>query len=108
MLCAVQHMLSAFLEKLRLRRKTHLGPNAQAIAARVVCFSLGLFQHRAFGMRCTLFGFFLPLACFSQSAFYQKLHFGAARGSGVCTCRAILHCLFSDAAGTICGHPDFT
>ena len=44
MLCAVQHMLSAFLENLRLRRKTHLAPNAQAIAARVVCFSLGLFN----------------------------------------------------------------
>lgn len=101
-------MLLAFLEILRLRRKTHLAPNAQAIAARVVCFSLGLFQHRAFGMRCTLFGFFLPLACFSQSAFYQKLHFGGARGSGVCTRRTILHCFFGNATGTICGHSDFT
>ena len=108
MLYAVQHMRLAFLEIPQLRRKTHLAPNAQAIASRVVSFSLRMFQHRAFGMRCTLFGFFLPLTCFSQSAFYQKLHFGAARGSGVCTCRAILHCLFSDAAGTICGHPDFT
>ena len=53
MLYAVQHMRSAFLEIPQLRRKTHLAPNAQAIAARAVCFSLGLFQHRAFGMRCT-------------------------------------------------------